>query len=69
MRVSRFNLEAEQMMHWARMISYKCIEMHCEVCPFDGETCQFYGRTPAQWNDMIDNIRKEAADGTQEDNR
>lgn len=68
--IKKINLEAEQMIHWARMIAYKCSEMQCEQCPFDGiEMCKFYGRTPSQWPDMIDKIRKEAADGTQEDNR
>ena len=74
--MSKLKLKDEVMLHYAAMLSAYCDSTYCGHCPFsnyskieEASDCLLIGQRPAQWGEILEKIRKEAADGTQEDNR
>ena len=72
--MSKLKLKDEVMMHYAAMLSVYCDETHCSYCPFSNHRkvnsaadCLLIDQRPAQWGEILEKIRKEATDGTQED--
>ena len=69
--MSKLTLRGAIMMHYADMLSMYCTDGSCSDCPFNTsiDSCLLSDRGPADWVKYFNKIRKEAADGTQEDNR
>lgn len=74
--MSKLSLKDGVMLHYAAMLSAYCDMTHCSECPFSNyrkvdiaSDCLLIGTAPAGWGEILERIRKEASDGTQEDYR
>ena len=69
--MSKLTLRGEIMLHYAAMLHMNCKAGSCRQCPFvtDRGFCSLTNLNPIDWAEILERIRKEAADGTQEDNR
>lgn len=72
--MSKLTLKDDVMMAYAAMLSTYCDTNYCSHCPFSNYShvnttadCLLIGTPPEAWGEILERIREEAKDGTQED--